>query len=78
LGYGVTLNTVADTRPKELVVTANRCSPNTRALVDQEAVKLFGARHFDHYDFLPHPVTDRMGGIGLDIIAVQRTRTTPG
>jgi predicted metalloprotease with PDZ domain len=62
LGYGVTLNTVADD-PKELVVPADVLQKH-RNLATQ-AVKLFGARHFDHYDFL-HAVTDRMGGIGLE------------
>src|SRR4029079_18569687 len=62
LGHGVTLNTVADA-PKELEGSADVLAKH-RALVDQ-ALKLFGARHFDHYDFL-HAVTDRMGGIGLE------------
>ena len=31
----------------------------------QEAYKLFGARHYDHYDFLV-AVSDEMGGIGLE------------
>ena len=56
LGHGVALNTVADA-PKELEVPAEVLAKH-RALVDQ-ALKLFGARHFDHYDFL-HAVTNRM------------------
>ncbi|KQX20164.1 MULTISPECIES: M61 family metallopeptidase [unclassified Sphingomonas] len=35
-----------------------------RLLVDQ-AVKLFGAEHYDHYDFLLS-ISDRLGGIGLE------------
>ncbi len=62
LGHGVTMNTVADDAT-QLVVPEPVLQVH-RNLVDQ-AVKLFGARHFDHYDFL-HAVTDRMGGIGLE------------
>ncbi|GAM97584.1 PDZ domain family protein [alpha proteobacterium U9-1i] len=31
----------------------------------QQAYRLFGGRHYDHYDFL-FAVTDRMGGIGIE------------
>lgn len=74
LGHGVTLNTVADA-PKELVVPPSVLAKH-RALVDQ-AVKLFGARHFDHYDFL-HAVTDRMGGIGLEHHRSSEDQNDPG
>ena len=74
LGHGVTLNTVADA-PKELVVPPTVLAKH-RALVDQ-AVKLFGARHFDHYDFL-HAVTDRMGGIGLEHHRSSEDQNDPG
>ena len=30
-----------------------------------QAVKLFGAQHYDHYDFLL-ALSDRQGGIGLE------------
>ncbi len=62
LGQGVILNSVAD-NAKELVVS-DAVLQLHRNLVTQ-AVTLFGARHFDHYDFL-HAITDRMGGIGLE------------
>ena len=62
LGHGVTLNTVADSAAE--LAAADDVLKVHRNLVDQ-AVKLFGARHFDHYDFL-HAITDRMGGIGLE------------
>jgi predicted metalloprotease with PDZ domain len=62
LGHGVALNTVADSA-KELVVPADVLAKH-RKMVDQ-AVKLYGARHFDHYDFL-NAVTDELGGIGLE------------
>jgi predicted metalloprotease with PDZ domain len=74
LGHGVTLNTVAD-EPKELAVSADVLAKH-RALVDQ-AVKLFGARHFDHYDFL-FAVTDRMGGIGLEHHRSSENQNDPG
>ena len=74
LGHGVTLNTVADAS-KELVVPPSVLAKH-RALVDQ-AVKLFGARHFDHYDFL-HAVTDRMGGIGLEHHRSSEDQNDPG
>ncbi len=74
LGQGVTLNTVADD-PKDLVVSDATLQLH-RNLVDQ-AVKLFGARHFDHYDFL-HAITDRMGGIGLEHHRSSENQNDPG
>lgn len=74
LGHGVTLNTVADS-PKELEVSAEVLAKH-RALVDQ-AIKLFGSRHFDHYDFL-HAITDRMGGIGLEHHRSSENQNNPG
>jgi predicted metalloprotease with PDZ domain len=62
LGQGVTLNTIADD-PKYLAATTAQIQLH-RNLVTQ-AVKLFGARHFDHYDFL-FSLSDRMGGNGLE------------
>jgi predicted metalloprotease with PDZ domain len=65
---------VAD-EPKELVVSAEVLAKH-RALVDQ-AIKLFGSRHFDHYDFL-HAITDRMGGIGLEHHRSSENQNDPG
>lgn len=62
LGQGVTLNVVAD-EAKNLEVPADAIAQHRR-LID-EAVALFGARHFDHYEFLL-ALTDKMGGIGLE------------
>ena len=62
LAEGVRLNIFAD-RPEELAVTPDVLGQH-RALVAQ-AVKLFGAQHYDHYDFLL-AVSDRLGGIGLE------------
>jgi predicted metalloprotease with PDZ domain len=58
----VRLNLFAD-RPDQLAATAEQIAPH-RALV-QQAYRLFGSQHFDHYDFLL-ALTDRMGGIGLE------------
>ncbi len=49
LAPDVTLNVVAD-RPEELAASEDLIALH-RKLVEQ-AVKLFGARHYDHYDFL--------------------------
>jgi predicted metalloprotease with PDZ domain len=74
LGMGVTLNTVADSA-KELIVSDDVIGKH-RNLVTQ-AVKLFGARHFDHYDFL-HAITERMGGIGLEHHRSSENQNDPG
>jgi predicted metalloprotease with PDZ domain len=74
LGGGVTLNTVADD-PKELVV-AEPILQLHRNLATQ-AIRLFGSRHFDHYDFL-HAITDRMGGIGLEHHRSSENQNDPG
>ncbi len=62
LGQNVTLNIVADDA-KDLVIRPDQLDIHKR-LVDQ-AVKLFGTRQFDHYDFLL-ALTDKMGSIGLE------------
>lgn len=58
----VRLNIVAD-RPELLAATPEQIEQH-RELVRQ-ADKLFGARHFDRYEFLL-ALTERMGGIGLE------------
>jgi predicted metalloprotease with PDZ domain len=62
LGQGVMLNIVADDA-KFLAATPAQIDAHKR-LVDQ-AIKAFGARQFDHYDFLL-ALTDQMGSIGLE------------
>ena len=74
LGQGVTLNTFADD-PKELVVPADVLQKH-RNLVTQ-SLRLFGARHYDHYDFL-HAITNRMGGIGLEHHRSSENQNEPG
>lgn len=58
----VRLNIVAD-RPELLDAKPDQIEKH-RELVRQ-ADKLYGARHYDHYDFLL-ALTSRMGGIGLE------------
>jgi predicted metalloprotease with PDZ domain len=58
----VRLDVFAD-RPELLNATPDELERH-RELVRQ-AYRLFGSRHFDHYDFL-FALTDRMGGVGLE------------
>lgn len=58
----VHLNVVAD-RPDLLEITPEQLAVH-RALV-QQAYRLYGAHHYDHYDFLLS-LSDRMSGIGLE------------
>lgn len=62
LGWGVSLDLFAD-RPGQTAIAPEQLAQH-RALVDQ-AQKLFGGRHFDHYDFLVS-VSDHIGRIGLE------------
>lgn len=62
LGQDVTLNIVADDA-KFLAATPAQIDTHKR-LVDQ-ALKTFGSKPFDHYDFLL-ALTDQMGSIGLE------------
>jgi predicted metalloprotease with PDZ domain len=58
----VRLDVIAD-RPELLEATPDQIEKH-RALV-QQAYKLYGAHHYDHYDFL-FSLSDRMGGNGLE------------
>jgi predicted metalloprotease with PDZ domain len=62
LAPGVRLDIVAD-QPEQLAATAEQIQFH-RNIVDQ-AVKLFGAQHYDHYDLLL-ALSDRQGPIGLE------------
>jgi predicted metalloprotease with PDZ domain len=62
LGQNVSLNVVAD-EARFLKASEEQIGKH-KALVTQ-AVKLFGTRQFDHYDFLLS-LTEKMGGIGLE------------
>jgi predicted metalloprotease with PDZ domain len=58
----VRLHVFAD-RPDLLEATEEQLAPH-RTLV-QQAYRLFGSQHYDHYEFLL-ALTDRMGGTGLE------------
>jgi len=62
LGQGVWLDAVAD-EPGQLAISPANLQ-TYRNLVS-EALATFGARHFDHYDFLL-ALSDKLGGIGLE------------
>ncbi len=62
LSDGFTLNMVADDA-KNLVIKPEQLAAHKK--LTEQAVKLFGTRQFDHYDFLL-ALTDKMGGIGLE------------
>jgi len=62
LGQNVSMDVVADSPALLEIAPANL---QTYRKMVSEASALFGARHFDHYDFLL-ALTDRMGGIGLE------------
>ena len=74
LGHDVTLNIVAD-EADELNATPEQIAKHKK-LVD-EAGALFGAYHFDHYDFL-FAITDEMGGIGLEHHRSSENQVEPG
>ena len=74
LGHNVTLNIVAD-EADELEAKPDQIAKHKK-LVD-EAGALFGAYHFDHYDFL-FAITDEMGGIGLEHHRSSENQVEPG
>ena len=70
----VDLNVFADD-PAELAATPAQIDAHKR-LVEQ-AVKTFGAQHYDHYEFLLS-ITDKLGGIGLEHHRSSENGVTPG
>ncbi|WP_201290215.1 M61 family metallopeptidase [Stenotrophomonas sp. 364] len=70
----VRLNVFADDA-KSLVVKPEQLQAH-RALV-QQIYKLYGARHFDHYDFLL-ALTSKLGGIGLEHQRSSENSAEPG
>ena len=68
------LDVMADT-PGELTMTAEQLAAH-RALVTQ-ADRLFGTRHFAHYDFLL-AISDGFGGIGLEHHQSSENGVPPG
>jgi len=70
----VSLNIVAD-RPGLLVAKPEHLAAH-RQLVTQ-ALKLYGSRHYERYNFLL-ALTDQMGGIGLEHLQSSENGTVPG
>ncbi|MBV9750209.1 MAG: peptidase M61, partial [Acetobacteraceae bacterium] len=70
----VTLDTFAD-RPEELAAKPEQIDAHKR-LVDQ-AVKLFGAQHYDNYHFL-FSISDQTSGSGLEHHRSSEDGTRPG
>jgi predicted metalloprotease with PDZ domain len=62
LAPGVRLNLVADA-PEDLVMTDAQIAAHKG--IAEQAIKLFGAQHYDHYDLLM-ALSDKMSGIGLE------------
>lgn len=62
LTHGVELDVVADAAHQLAIAPEN---VETFKKVVNEAVTVFGSRHFDHYNWLL-ALTDRLGGIGLE------------
>jgi predicted metalloprotease with PDZ domain len=62
LGHDVRLSAVAD-KPEQLEIKPEHLAAY-RKLVN-EALALYGSRHFDHYDLLL-ALTNKLGGIGLE------------
>ena len=74
LGHGAALNSFAHD-PKELEIPEEVLAKHRR-MVDQ-TIKLFGAKHYDHYDFL-NAISDELGGIGLEHHRSTEITTDPG
>ncbi len=74
LGHNVTLNIVADDAD-ELEAKPDQIDKHKKLVA--EAGSLFGAYHFDHYDFLL-AITDEMGGIGLEHHRSSENQVEPG
>ncbi len=74
LGSNVTLNMVADSKD-ELAATPEQLNAHKKLVA--EAVTLFGARHFDRYEFLL-AITDEMGSIGLEHHRSSENGVDPG
>jgi predicted metalloprotease with PDZ domain len=69
----VRMNIVADRRD-QLVITENQILPHCALII--EADLLFGARHYDRYDFLV-ALSDELGGIGVEHHRCSETATVP-
>jgi len=62
LAEGINLNIFAD-EPGDFAATDEQIAAHRR--MAEQTIRLFGARHFDEYEFLV-ALTDQLGGIGLE------------
>lgn len=69
----VRLNLFAD-RPEQLDFTSDQIQIHKNLV--QQAYKLYGSHHYDHYDFLV-AVSDTLGGIGLEHHRSSENRVAP-
>ncbi|HEY1124718.1 MAG TPA: peptidase M61 [Sphingobium sp.] len=74
LGHDVTLNIFAD-EPEELIASPEQIAAHKKLV--EEAIALYGARHFDHYDFL-FAISNKLGGIGLEHHRSSENKVEPG
>lgn len=74
LTNGVTLNIVADSAD-ELEIKPEQLALHKK--LTDEARALYGANHYNHYDFLL-AITDEMGGIGLEHHRSSENQVEPG
>jgi predicted metalloprotease with PDZ domain len=74
LAPDVNLNVFAD-NPEELQATPAQIATHRKMVA--EATALFGARHYDHYDFLLS-ISDTLGGIGLEHHRESENGVDPG
>lgn len=74
LGENVTLNVVAD-EARFLAATPEQIDAHKRLVT--QTIRAFGAKHYDHYDFLL-ALTERMGGIGLEHHRSSENGVNPG
>ena len=74
LGHDVSLDVAADAA---LYLQATPAQIDAHKKLVDQAIKLFGARHFDHYDFLLS-LSDQLGGIGLEHHRSSENGVNPG
>jgi predicted metalloprotease with PDZ domain len=70
----VFLDVIADA-PEDLAMKPDQIAPH-RELV-QQAYRVFGSHHYDHYDFL-FTLSDKMGGNGLEHLQSSEDGVQPG
>ena len=74
LGGNVMLDIFADS-PRELAAASEHIAAHAKLV--EESLALFGARHYDHYDFLLS-ISDTLGSIGLEHHRCSEDGVAPG